>query len=93
MEVGIPDKYSISQNYPNPFNPSTKIDFELPYDGIVNIVVYDLSGREIVNLVNEIKTAGYYTLQFNASDLASGMYFYRIIVGNFVDSKKMLVLK
>jgi hypothetical protein len=93
VEVGIPNKYSISQNYPNPFNPSTKIDFELPYDGKVNILVYDLSGREIVSLVNEVKTAGYYTLQFNADNLASGIYFYRISARNYIVSKKMMIVK
>lgn len=93
IEVGVPDKYSISQNYPNPFNPATKIDFDLPNEGKVSIILYDITGREISKLVNEVKTAGYYSLQFNASNLASGMYFYRIVSGNFVASKKMMVLK
>ncbi len=59
----------MSQNYPNPFNPSTKIDYDLPYDGKVSIILYDISGREVAGLVNEVKTAGYYQVNFNASNL------------------------
>ncbi|HAY34814.1 MAG TPA: peptidase S8, partial [Bacteroidetes bacterium] len=61
-------------NYPNPFNPTTKIDYDIPYDGKVSILLYDISGREVAKLVNEVKTAGYYTAVFNGADLASGMY-------------------
>jgi hypothetical protein len=97
VEVGVPSEYAMSQNYPNPFNPSTKVDYDLPYDGKVSIILYDISGREVANLVNEVKTAGYYTLQFNASNLASGMYFYRISAQggdkNFVSTKKMVLIK
>ncbi len=97
IEVGIPSVYAVSQNYPNPFNPSTKIDYELPYDGKVSILLYDISGREVGKLVNEVKTAGYYTVQFNASNLSSGMYFYRISAQgtsqNFVSTKKMVLIK
>ncbi len=95
--VGVPDKYNMSQNYPNPFNPTTKIDYDIPYDGKVSILLYDMTGREIANLVNEVKTAGYYTVQLNASDFASGMYFYRITAqgnnNNFVMTKKMVLIK
>ncbi len=95
--VGIPSTYSISQNYPNPFNPSTKIDYDLPFTGKVSILLYDISGREVGNLVNEVKDAGYYTVKFNASNLASGMYFYRITAQgnnqNFVSTKKMVLIK
>ncbi|MEZ4691202.1 MAG: T9SS type A sorting domain-containing protein [Ignavibacteria bacterium] len=76
--VGIPTAYALSQNYPNPFNPTTKIDYELPYDGKVSIVMYDISEGRVAKLVNEVKTAGYYSVQFNGANLASGMYFYRI---------------
>ncbi|MEO8666214.1 MAG: T9SS type A sorting domain-containing protein [Ignavibacteria bacterium] len=97
VEIGIPDVYSISQNYPNPFNPSTKIDYELPYDGKVSILLYDISGKEVGRLVNEVMTAGYYTVQYNASNLSSGMYFYRISAQgngqNFVQTKKMMLIK
>ena len=95
--VGVPSTYNMSQNYPNPFNPSTKIDYDLPYDGKVSIILYDISGREVANLVNEVKTAGYYQVNFNASNLASGMYFYRInaqgSANNFVQTKKMVLIK
>jgi Secretion system C-terminal sorting domain len=97
VEVGVPSVYNLSQNYPNPFNPSTKVDYDLPYDGKVSIILYDISGREVANLVNDVKTAGYYTLQFNASNLASGLYFYRITAqgsnNNFVQTKKMVLVK
>ena len=95
--VGIPAKYSLSQNYPNPFNPTTKIDFELPHDGKVSILLFDISGREVGKLVNEILTAGYHTIQFNGSNLSSGMYFYRINADgggqNFTATKKLALIK
>ena len=95
--VGVPEKYELSQNYPNPFNPSTKISYDIPFDGKVSLTVFDMSGKEIVNLVNEVKTAGYYTVNFNASNLSSGTYFYRINAEgngqNFVSTKKMLLVK
>ncbi|MBV6478387.1 MAG: hypothetical protein HGGPFJEG_01141 [Ignavibacteria bacterium] len=93
VNVGIPDKFDMSQNYPNPFNPSTKINYDIPVDGKVTIALYDISGREIAKLVNEVKHAGYYTVQFNASNLSSGMYFYRISAGDFVSTKKMVLIK
>lgn len=95
--VGLPASYAVSQNYPNPFNPSTKIDFELPYDSKVSIILYDISGREISKLVNEQITAGYHNVEFNGSNLSSGMYFYRINADgngqNFVSTKKMVLIK
>jgi len=96
--VGVPEAYKLSQNYPNPFNPSTKIDYDLPYDGKVSILLYDISGREVANLVNEVKTAGYYTATFNGANLSSGMYFYRINAtgtgnNNFISTKKMVLIK
>ena len=89
-------KYNISQNYPNPFNPETKIDFDLPYDSRVSIILYDISGRELMTLVNEQRSAGYYTVQINGNNLGSGIYFYRIIAqGNkqkyFMIKKAMLI--
>lgn len=95
----IPLVYKISQNYPNPFNPVTKINYDLPRDSKVKIVIYDILGREVKRLVNnELKTAGSYIVDFNATNYASGVYFYRIEAeepnGNkFVDSKKMVLLK
>ncbi|MBK9331427.1 MAG: VCBS repeat-containing protein [Ignavibacteria bacterium] len=93
ISIGIPDKYDLSQNYPNPFNPVTTINYDLPKDGIVNIKVFDMLGREMKTLVNEMKNAGYYKLTFNASDLSSGAYFYRMISGDFVAVKKFVVMK
>jgi hypothetical protein len=97
VDVALPTKFNLSQNYPNPFNPTTKIDFDLPFDSKVNIVLYDMTGREVKTLVNESRTAGFHILQFNASDLSSGTYFYRIITKSsgkdFVATKKMMLIK
>jgi len=89
----IPESFSISQNYPNPFNPSTKIKFALSSTENVKIIVYDITGRQIKELLSQNLTAGTHTVDFDASDLASGTYIYRIKAGNFVESKKMLLLK
>jgi len=93
VSIGIPDKYDLSQNYPNPFNPVTTINYDLPTDGIVTLKVYDILGRELKTLVNEMKTAGYHKIQLNAADLASGAYFYQMKAGDFVAVKKFVVLK
>ena len=97
VDVALPTKFSLSQNYPNPFNPTTKIDFDLPFDSKVNIVLYDLTGREVKTLVNDSRTAGFHTVQFNASDLSSGTYFYRIMTksagADYVMTKKMMLVK
>ncbi|MBL0109325.1 MAG: T9SS type A sorting domain-containing protein [Ignavibacteria bacterium] len=69
------------------------MNYDLPVDGNVSIVLYDLTGRQVASIVNEVKTAGYYTVSFNASNLASGMYFYRISASNFVSTKKMVLVK
>jgi hypothetical protein len=94
VEIAPPNKFELSQNYPNPFNPVTKIKFSLPTDSRVTLKVYDISGREIKTLVNnEYKTADYHTVEFNASNLASGVYFYRIVTDKFTQAKKMVVIK
>jgi hypothetical protein len=101
-EEKLPEEFGISQNYPNPFNPATTISYQLPGVGtqyIVSLRVYDILGREVVNLVDGIKEAGYYTATFDGSKLASGVYFTRFVVnpqdGNkpFVQVKKMLMIK
>ncbi len=89
----LPDNYQLSQNYPNPFNPVTKINFALPKQGFVSLKIYDITGREIKILVNEVKQAGYYTVDFNGSHLSSGVYFYRIKSGNFSSVKRMVLIK
>ena len=97
VEIGNPKKFDLSQNYPNPFNPSTKIDYALPLDSKVNIVIYDMLGREITSLVQEQQKAGYYTVQLNAANFASGTYFYRMIANvngnNNIITKKLSVVK
>ena len=95
VEISVPVKFNLSQNYPNPFNPTTKIDFDLPQDSKVSIKIYDILGKEVATLVNELRTAGFYTVRFDASGLSSGVYFYRIITGDskFVMTKKLLLLK
>ena len=97
IEIGIPKKPELSQNYPNPFNPVTNIDYNLTYSGNVSLKIYDITGREIVTLLNKTQTAGYYTVQFDASNFASGTYFYTITtddgVNNFVMTKRMILVK
>jgi len=89
----IPTDYALNQNYPNPFNPSTKIKFNLPSSSNVKLTIYDITGRTVKELVNQDLAAGVHTVGFNASDLASGTYIYRIQAGSFVQSKKMILLK
>ncbi|HMQ70466.1 MAG TPA: T9SS type A sorting domain-containing protein, partial [Ignavibacteria bacterium] len=93
VNIGTPSTYSLSQNYPNPFNPSTTINFDLPNDGNVSLKLYDMSGKEVATLVNGVRAAGYYSVNFNASQLTSGVYFYTISSDNFTATKKMLLVK
>ncbi len=89
----LPKIFELQQNYPNPFNPITRIFFSLPTDGFTMLKVYDILGREIVTLINEEKSAGTYSVNFDASNLASGIYFYSIIAGKFSETKKMVLAK
>lgn len=89
----IPEAYSLQQNYPNPFNPSTTIAYVLPSEGHVLLTVYDLLGRKIMDVVNEVQQAGVHKVQFDAAKLSTGIYFYKISAGNFSAMKKMLLLK
>ena len=89
----IPKSFSLSQNYPNPFNPSTVINYALPKESFVTIKVYDLLGREVKTLVNENKSAGSYSINFNSANLSSGIYFYSMTAGDFVHTKKLILLK
>ena len=89
----IPNVYSLSQNYPNPFNPTTNIKFAIPTAGLVKLVVYDVMGREVGTVVNQDMNAGSYTVDFNAVNLATGIYFYTITAGGFKDTKKMMLIK
>ncbi len=89
----IPSKFELSQNYPNPFNPTTKINFAIPKQGLVTMKIYDVLGREVRTLVNEVKQAGNYTVDFNAMEFASGVYFYKLTSGDFSDIKRMILVK
>ncbi len=91
--TNTPENYSLSQNYPNPFNPITKINFSLPKQGFVTLIIYDILGREIKTLINEIKRAGNYTVDFNGSEFSSGVYFYRLETNGFSDVKRMIMIK
>ena len=94
----IPETYAVHQNYPNPFNPVTTLRYDLPEDGLVNITVYDMMGRAVKTLVNEHQTAGYRSTHWNAtndagSPLSAGMYLYTIQGGDFMQTRKMVLLK
>jgi photosystem II stability/assembly factor-like uncharacterized protein len=93
VEASCPVRFSLSQNYPNPFNPKTAIRYQVSGVSDVKLVVYDLLGREVAVLVNEKKAAGNYEVSFDGARLASGVYFYRLTAGSFVQSRKMILLK
>ena len=89
----MPSQFVLHQNYPNPFNPSTTISYQLPTQSHVTLKVYDLLGREVTTLMSEVKQPGMYTVQFDGSGLASGVYFYRMEAGSFTSVKKLLLLR
>ncbi len=89
----IPKVYALNQNFPNPFNPSTKISYQISKSEFVSLKVYDILGNEVSTLVNEKKSPGNYEINFDASSLSSGVYFYQIKAGNFVQTKKMTLIK
>ncbi len=93
VQEELPVSYSLEQNYPNPFNPATQIKYTLAKAGIVNLKIYDVLGREVADLVNKYQEAGKYTVNFNASKLASGVYIYRIDSNSFSSVKKMMLIK
>jgi Secretion system C-terminal sorting domain len=93
LTIHPPNTFALGQNYPNPSNPKSKIDYEIPLKGKVHISLYNLLGQEVLTLVNETKDAGYYTAEFDGSNLASGVYFYRLISEGFTSTKKMLLVK
>jgi hypothetical protein len=93
IDPAIPDNYQLSQNYPNPFNPVTKISYALPKSGLVTLKIYDILGKEVMTLVNEVKSAGNYTIDFNGANMSSGIYFYSIKSGDFSAVKKMTLIK
>jgi hypothetical protein len=89
----LPAKYSLEQNYPNPFNPVTRINYAIAKQGLVKLSVFDILGREVSVLVNEVKAPGHYTIDFNSTGLSSGIYFCKMEAGNFVDTKKLTLIK
>jgi hypothetical protein len=89
----LPGQFQLLQNYPNPFNPGTTIKYDLPKATHVSLTVYDLLGRELSVLVNERRDAGVYEVKFDGSNLASGVYFYYLQAGSFVDTKALLLLR
>ncbi len=91
--AGIPNSFSLEQNYPNPFNPSTTIRYSIAKSEHVKLIVYDVLGRKVATLVDEIQNPGIYNVTFNASNLSSGVYFYRIEAGMYSDTKRMVLLK
>lgn len=97
IEVALPSKIELAQNYPNPFNPSTKIDFTLPSNSKVKISIFDMTGKEVAVALNDTRSAGYHTIQFNASNLSSGVYFYKLDISsneqNISLLKKMVLIK
>ncbi|MFA7288973.1 MAG: M1 family aminopeptidase [Melioribacteraceae bacterium] len=92
-ESKLPEGYSLSQNYPNPFNPTTTIEYSLPATGNVKITLFDAIGNEVKELINNIEDGGYHRIELNAANLASGIYIYKMEINNFIDTKKMILLK
>jgi len=91
--LALPDTYELKNNYPNPFNPITTISYQIPENGLTKLIVYDMRGCEIAELVNEQQIPGNYKITFDASELGSGVYFCRLISGNYMKTIKMLLVK
>jgi flagellar hook assembly protein FlgD len=94
----IPEVFALHQNYPNPFNPTTQIKYDLPEDAMGNITIYDMMGRQVKTLVNGLQTAGYKSIQWDATNdknhpVSAGLYLYTIQAGEFSQTKKMILLK
>ena len=89
----LPQEFSLSQNYPNPFNPVTIIEYSLSKAGHVSLIVYNLLGEEVIQLMSETQQTGSHKVKWNASDFASGIYIYRLQAGDFVQTRKMVLLK
>jgi len=93
IDDNIPGEFSLSQNYPNPFNPSTKIGFTIAEAGFTSLKVYDVLGNEVAILLSEDKSVGEYEIDFNGDGLTSGIYFYQLKAGSFIETKKMILLR
>jgi hypothetical protein len=88
-----PLNFRLSANYPNPFNPETRISYSVPRAGSVSLAIYDVLGREVARLVNENKQPGDYSVSWNANGVPSGVYFYRLVAGEYVATKKMVLMR
>ncbi|MEZ4822803.1 MAG: T9SS type A sorting domain-containing protein [Ignavibacteria bacterium] len=93
INVGTPNSFSLKHNYPNPFNPSTKIDFDIAVDGNIKLTIYNTSGMEIATLVNEFRTSGYHSVTFDARNISSGIYYYKLESNGVSKVMKMTLLK
>jgi hypothetical protein len=93
VEEPVPSSYTLEQNYPNPFNPATTIAYSIPQESQISLKIYDVMGREVVELVSGKQSAGAYSVEFDAASLASGTYFYKLTAGEFISVKKMVLLK
>ena len=89
----VPNDFTLFQNYPNPFNPTTTIGYVLPERSVVSLKVYDIMGKEVLTLVNADQPSGYYAVQVNGTNLASGVYYFRLKTNAFTQTKKMVLLK
>ncbi|HVO72607.1 MAG TPA: T9SS type A sorting domain-containing protein, partial [Ignavibacteriaceae bacterium] len=88
-----PQAFLLNQNFPNPFNPSTKINYSVPHTTFITLKIFDILGREVAALINEEKPAGSYEIEFDGANLSSGVYFYQLQAGDFVETKKMVLLR
>ena len=93
QNLNSPVEYSLEQNYPNPFNPTTQINYSIRETGLVQLKIYDILGKEVATLVNENKEAGNYSIDFNASELPSGVYIYQLTTPGFTQARKMILAK
>ena len=93
VEVTAPLEFTLEQNYPNPFNPGTVIKYSIPENGFVTLDVYNLLGKEVVTLINELQTAGTMNITYDASELSSGVYYYQLVSGEFTSTKKLILMK
>jgi len=95
IELSIPKAFALHQNYPNSFKPTTTIKYDIPVGTYyyTSLKMYDILGKEVATLVNEVKSPGTYEVQFDASHLASGIYFYKLTAGNFTSVKKLILMK
>ena len=92
-DAAIPSRYELGQNYPNPFNPTTHIRFNIPETANTKLTVFNIMGEAVANLVDGVVSAGGHTVSWNAANMPTGVYFYRLESGNFTQTKKLLLVK